>query len=165
VQSGTTADTASGFYDGVNTLTLTTVFVKGDSMRSRLVVPPGYDPGQVTINEKSKKDPLVARYCGNLQCDAQVLLGVFPTGDQPDDPIHLFLIYRDDARPGNEVWVHGGAYDVNTNPAFLAPTCTTPGVANPAKCVNSITSAGGQTGTKTVEILFAEGADPGGAKR
>jgi hypothetical protein len=95
--SPSTADSASGFYDGVNPLDISTPFGTKDSMRSEIIVPspceasPTCDPyqaGQVTDQEKSAKLPAYITFCGNAQCDAQVDVSGLPTtGSQPDAPI------------------------------------------------------------------------------
>jgi hypothetical protein len=171
--SGTQPDFAAGFYDGVNQLTIETVYGSKDRMKSRIVVPAPsgntpYQAGPVVDQEYSAKDPLYINYCAGTMCDAQVDISTLPMGSQPDDPIGLFLIYKDDAVPGNDVFARGDA-DSNPN-AHLLTNCDTPHVARvggvPTKCVASISTirVGGEK-MKQVIINIPAGNDPGGGKR
>jgi hypothetical protein len=163
-QPTNTANSASGFYDGVNTLDISTPFGTKDSMRSEVIVPPstgagGYQAGEVTDNEQSAKTPAYITFCGNAQCDAQVDVTVLPAGSQPDAPIQVILYYKDDAINGNAVYAQGAS-----PPPFLLANCDSPTVARvngtPAKCVASITTTSGKNKIKKVVVLVPSGNDP-----
>jgi hypothetical protein len=163
-QTTNTPDSASGFYDGVNTLDISTPFGTKDSMRSEVIVPPstgagGYQPGTVTDQEKSAKLPPYITFCGNAQCDAQVDVSVLPDGSQPDAPIKVILYYKDDAINGDAVYAQGAS-----PPPFLLAKCDSPTVARvggvPKKCVASITTSSGKDKIKKVVVLVPSGNDP-----
>jgi hypothetical protein len=164
-----TQDFAAGFYDGVNPLTIQTVFGQGDSMRSEIDVPSpsGTDPyqaGPVTDQERSAKNPEYIHFCGNAQCDAQVDVSSLPSGSQPDAPIKVILFFKDNALTGDAVYAQGDA--VGATPQLLATCDTVNGVkvarvnGTPAKCVASITTSKGKDKVKTVVVLVSSGNDP-----
>jgi uncharacterized repeat protein (TIGR01451 family) len=177
VSSGTAQDSASGFYDGVHTLDIQTVFgASGDSVRSEVIVPPsaggtnGYQPSTVTDQEKSAKLAQYIRFCGGSQCDQQVDVTVLPPGTQagttafPGQPIKVILYYKDDAIAGDAVYALG---DDDTTPILLRPCdasnrATVAGVVK--KCIASNTT-GGRPKVKTIVVLVPSGNDPTVGKR
>jgi uncharacterized repeat protein (TIGR01451 family) len=169
VTSATTADRASGFYDGAHPLTLSTVFGAGDLVKSTLVIPKpsGRNPfraGPVVEQEFPATASQFVTFCGGQKCDAQVAVAnPVPTGSQPDKPIVLVLTYGGTAKPGNNVYGRGD----DDPSSHLLPPCDSPGVARvggvPAKCVASITIVNGDK--KVVTINIADGGDPAAAKR
>jgi hypothetical protein len=168
-----TADSASGFYNGTDTLDISTPFgAKGDSMRSEIIVPPstgldGYQAGQVIDEEKSNKDPLYINFCGGM-CDAQVDKSTLPSGSQantesdPGAPIQVILYYKDNALSGDAVYAQGDAF--GATPQLLAkcfgPTVASVNGVDPSKCVASITTSSGKDKIKKVVVLVPSGNDP-----
>ncbi len=171
-KSGTTTDSAEGFYNGTAVIIGPTTFGTGDSMASEIVLPDstgsnGYKPGQVVDQEKSAKDPAYITFCGNAQCDAQVDVSTLPGGSQsgttgdPGDPIQVILYYKDNALTGDAVYAQG---DDDTTPVLLQ-NCFGPMIASvhgtdSSKCVASITTSKGKDKIKTVVVLVPSGNDP-----
>ncbi|MDP9328302.1 MAG: hypothetical protein M3P10_08845 [Actinomycetota bacterium] len=171
-KSGTTTDSAEGFYNGTAVIIGPTTFGKGDSMASEIVLPDstgsgGYKPGQVVDQEKSAKDPAYITFCGNAQCDAQVDVSTLPGGSQsgttgdPGDPIQVILYYKDNALSGDAVYAQG---DDDSTPQLLAkcfsPTMASVNGVDSAKCVKSITTTSGKDKVKKVVVLVPSGNDP-----
>jgi uncharacterized repeat protein (TIGR01451 family) len=167
VTPANTADHASGFYDGVNPLKLSTAFGPGDLMKTTVTIPgpngpTPYEAGPVVDTESPASE--FPSFCGPKPCDAQVaVLDPIPSGSQPDAPIRLQLIYRGTAKPGNLVYGQGD----NDSSSHLLPNCDSPSVARvngaPAKCVASIVFLNGDK--KVVTVNIADGGDPAAAKR
>jgi hypothetical protein len=161
-----TKDHAQTFYDGTQEVTLQTTRDTGNGFYSKLVIPAGLQPGVVTIDEfpadGSEAIPGVsnpATFCGGRPCEFQIQVTVLPGGQtSPADPIHVFWFYTKGVG-GNQLYVKGDAESV----ASLVKPCNTLGVANPAKCRNSVIRLPNKD--RQYEMLWRDGGDPVGAKR
>lgn len=157
-------DQAQAFYDGTQTVTVETARDTVGGFYSRLVIPPGLQPGVVSIDEFPASGPVPgvpnpARFCGGAPCDAQIQITVLPGGQtSATDPIQVFWFYTQPT-PANKLYVKGDGERV----ASLVQGCTTRGVASPAKCRNSITSL--PNGDRQYLMLWRDGGDPIGGKR
>jgi len=161
-----TTDHAQTFYDGTQEVTLETTRDTTGGFYSKLIIPPGLQPGVVTIDEYPADESIPgfptidpATYCGGSPCDAQFQVTVLPGGQTPADaPIKVFWFYTD-GTGGNKLYVKGD----NESIASEVKDCRTAGIAFPAKCRNSITRLPNKD--REFEMLWRDGGDPVGAKR
>jgi uncharacterized repeat protein (TIGR01451 family) len=161
-----TQDHAQTFYDGTQEVTLETTRDTAGGFYSRLIIPPGLQPGVVTIDEYPADQPIPGfptidplTYCGGSPCVAQFQVTVLPGGQTPaDDAIQVFWFYTD-GTGGNKLYVKGDGETI----ASEVKDCRTPGIAFPAKCRDSITRLPNKD--REYVMLWRDGGDPVGAKR
>jgi uncharacterized repeat protein (TIGR01451 family) len=160
--SESSEDHAAGFFDNVNTLTIATDRDETGRFYSSLTIhpDPGLEPGVVTIDEFPATEPPYNMLCGNKACDAQVQVTVLPAGQAAaDNAMEVHLIYVKDKKQGSTIWVKGDGEAFGS----VVQNCTTRGIADPPKCVNSKKIL--RNGDRDIMLLWRDGGDPWGGKR
>jgi hypothetical protein len=166
IAHGPPTDHAQTFYDGTEQVTLETARDTAGGFYSRLIVPPGLQPGVVTIDEFPADEPIPgfpginpATFCGGRPCEFQFQVTALPQGTtSANNPIQVFWFYTD-GTGGNKLYVKG---DAEAGSSEIKP-CSTPNIANPPKCRSSIIRLPNKD--RQYLMLWRNGGDPVGAKR
>jgi uncharacterized repeat protein (TIGR01451 family) len=155
--SGTSSgkDNAGTYYDSSSPVTIQTS--RNDTFSSQLTVPPGLDPGVVSIQEVPGTTPQYATFCGGQTCRPQLQVFDVPNGTaSATNPIKDILFYSGKYKKGGPLYAAGEGETTGQ----LVPTCTTPGIADPAKCIDSVRKLPG--GVVRITMLMRGGSDPAG---
>jgi hypothetical protein len=111
----------------------------------------------VSIQEVPGTTSQYVAFCGNQTCRPQLQVFDLPGGTaSANNPIKDILFYSGKYKKGGPLYAAPEGATVGQ----LVPNCTTPGVADPAKCVDSVRKLAG--GVVRITVLMLGGNDPVG---